>query len=275
MTYTVCAFYKFAHIPDPDALRDRLQEVCAQAGTTGTILVAHEGINGTIAGEGFAVAMVVDRLRSVPPFHDLSVKLSRASERPFQRMKVKVKQEIVTFGAPQTDPASRVGTYVKPHEWNALISRDDVVVIDTRNDYEVAIGTFRGAIDPGTGSFSQFPDFVKANLDPAVHTKVAMFCTGGIRCEKASAYMLSLGFPEVYHLDGGILKYLKDVPLDASMWDGACFVFDERVSVVQGVAPGEHTLCKCGFPINRAEVMCPSCGSSHEGRKPTHDRDIL
>jgi UPF0176 protein len=175
---------------------------------------------------------------------------------------VKVKPEILTFGAAEADPNVRAGTYIKPQEWNALIAREDVLLIDTRNDYEVAIGTFRRAVDPKTRAFTGFKDFVAANLDPSTHRTVAMFCTGGIRCEKASAYLRAHGFEDVYHLEGGILKYLEEVPAEQSLWDGACFVFDERVAVGHGVQPSGHRLCRCGWPVAPGGAVCSSCGAS-------------
>lgn len=231
MTITVSAFYKFVRIDDPPALRATLREVMTARAMRGTILVAPEGINGTISASSAGMESFLSELRADPRFADLVVKQARTDRHPFQRLKVKLKREIVTLRAPEADPTKQVGTYVAPKDWNALISDPDVIVIDTRNAYEVADGTFRGAVDPGTRSFGQFPDYVAKNLDPARHKRVAMFCTGGIRCEKASAYMLAHGFPEVYHLQGGILRYLAEVPEAESLWQGKCFVFDERVGV--------------------------------------------
>jgi UPF0176 protein len=262
MSVTVTAFYKFVAIGETDALRAELHAFCQARAIKGTILIASEGINATVAGEDAAIRDLLARLRADPRFAGLTSKESYIGELPFGRLKVKVKPEIVTMRQPQTDPSRQVGTYVPPENWNALVSQDDVIVIDTRNSYEVAIGTFKGAVDPGTRAFSEFPDYVRASLDPAKHKRVAMFCTGGIRCEKASAYMLSQGFPEVYHLEGGILKYLETVPPEESLWQGECFVFDERVALDHGVVPGTHAMCAaCGFPVAAGAPECPSCGS--------------
>lgn len=260
---TVSTFYKFAAIADCAALRDTLARMCCGRGIKGTILIAAEGINATISGADADVRAVLSWLRSEPRFADLVSKESYAPAQPFRRMKVKIKPEIVTLKAPEADPAKQVGTYVKPQDWNALISRDDVVVIDTRNAYEVAIGTFARAVNPRTQAFSEFPEFVRRTYDPARTPKVAMFCTGGIRCEKASALMLGLGFTEVYHLEGGILKYLETVPPEESLWRGECFVFDERVALEHGVRPGTHSLCPhCGAPVptaSDAAGLAPCC----------------
>lgn len=268
MTFTVAAFYKFAHIEDCEALRTDLLTLGEREGLCGTILIAPEGINATVAGPCDGVRTLLCHLRSEERFTDLVTKESVAEEQPFRRWKVKVKPEILTFGAPEADPNVRAGAYVKPRDWNELIARDDVVLIDTRNDYEVAIGTFRGAIDPKTRTFTEFKNFVARDLDPERHRKVAMFCTGGIRCEKASAYLRAQGFEEVYHLEGGILKYLEDVSPEASLWDGACFVFDERVAVGHGVQPSGHRLCRCGWPVAAAEAACPSCGAASIEARP-------
>jgi UPF0176 protein len=266
MSVTVTAFYKFVAIADPPALREQLLERARGLDIKGTILLAPEGINATIAGPDAGIRAMLVHLRADPRFADLVSKESCADAVPFRRLKVKVKREIVTLRRPEADPSRRVGTYVQPEHWNALIADPDVVVIDTRNAYEVAIGTFRGALDPATRAFSEFPDFVAASLDPARHRRVAMFCTGGIRCEKASAYLLSQGFPEVYHLEGGILKYLETVPPDESLWQGECFVFDERVALEHGVKPGAYVLCKrCGFPVAAGEGSdCTRCSGRDE-----------
>lgn len=261
MGFTVSAFYKFTPILDCDGLRAELQGFGESSGLCGTILIAPEGINATIAGPDASIRALLSRLRDDARFTGLVSKESTSASRPFRRWKVKVKPEILTFGAPEADPNLRAGTYVKARDWNGLIARDDVLVIDTRNDYEVAIGTFRGAIDPRTRTFTEFKSFVAENLDPGRDRKIAMFCTGGIRCEKASAYLRARGFEEVYHLEGGILKYLEEVPGDESLWDGACFVFDERVAVGHGVIPSGHHLCSCGWPV-AAGGRCSSCGSS-------------
>ena len=231
MPITVSAFYKFVAIDDALAVRDDLFASLAARGMRGTILLATEGINGTISGTPADIAAFLAQLRADPRFAGLVTKDSTTDAHPFQRLKVKVKREIVTFGHPEADPTTSAGTYVAPADWNALISDPAVLVIDTRNTYEVEAGTFQGAIDPKTRSFGEFPAFVTAQLDPAKHTKIAMFCTGGIRCEKASSYLKAHGFGEVYHLQGGILNYLATVPSDQSLWHGDCFVFDERGGV--------------------------------------------
>jgi UPF0176 protein len=262
MTYTVSAFYKFARVEDCEALRADLFALGEREGLCGTILVAPEGINATIAGLGAGVGALLAHLRADERFAGLVSKESLAETQPFQRWKVKVKPEILTFGAPEADPTVRAGTYVKPQDWNDLIARGDVLLIDTRNDYEVAIGTFRGAVDPKTRSFTEFKSYAAENLEPAKHSKIAMFCTGGIRCEKASAYLCAHGFEEVYHLEGGILKYLEEVPAERSLWDGACFVFDERVAVGHGVSPSGHRKCHCGWAVAADAGPCSSCGAA-------------
>lgn len=239
MTYKVAALYQFVPLPDFREIRAPLHAICSDLGIKGTLLLAHEGINGTVAGTEEGIDALIAELRQGPLFRgrldNLELKFSTASEMPFGKMKVRLKKEIVTLGDPQTDPTRRVGTYVSPKDWNSLIESPDVILLDTRNDFEVAMGTFEGAVDPRIRKFSEFKDFVKNELDPAKHRKVAMFCTGGIRCEKASSYMLAQGFEEVYHLKGGILKYLEDVPEGESRWNGGCFVFDERVSLGHGL----------------------------------------
>ena len=240
MTYKVAALYRFVALPDYRELRAPLRALCDKLALKGTLLLASEGINGTVAGAPHAIDALVAELREGALFGGrlagLDVKYSTARQMPFRRMKVRLKQEIVTLRQPQADPSVRVGTYVEPEDWNALLRDPDIVVIDTRNAYEVALGTFSGARDPRTESFNAFPDYVQRALDPARHRKIAMFCTGGIRCEKASAYMLGQGFDEVYHLRGGILNYLETVPEEDSLWQGACFVFDERVALTHGLA---------------------------------------
>jgi UPF0176 protein len=264
MPVTVTAFYKFVSIADPAALRETLLARVRESDIKGTILVAHEGINATVAGSDEHIRSFLSWLRTDPRFAGLVSKESYADETPFRRFKVRLKREIVTLRQPEADPTKRVGTYVKPEDWNALVSDPDVIVVDTRNAYEVGIGTFKNAVDPGTRAFSEFPEFVSENLDPEKHRRVAMFCTGGIRCEKASAYMLAQGFPEVYHLEGGILKYLEVVSPEQSLWEGECFVFDQRVALDYGVRPGTHIMCKeCGFPIQRE-------ADSHEAPPCTH-----
>jgi len=265
----VAALYKFAKLPDYRELQKSILEVCQKNGVFGSILLATEGINGTVAGNRQGIDALLKFLRSEPRFSDLEHKESFSQEMPFDRMKVKLKKEIVPLGVPGIDPNEKVGTYVPAEEWNALISDPDVIVIDTRNGYECDIGTFKGAIDPKTRRFRDFPKFVQENLDPSKHKKVAMFCTGGIRCEKASAYMLEKGFENVYHLKGGILKYLELIPPEKSLWYGECFVFDQRIAVGQGLEVGAHEQCyACRHPVSvedqqspkyRAGVSCPHC----------------
>ena len=257
MTYTIAALYHFAAFPDYAATRAPLLALCEAKGVFGSILLASEGVNGTIAGSRDGIDAVLGYLRALPGFAALAHKESFATERPFMRMKVRLKREIVAMGAPGLDPES-VGRYVAPKDWNALISQPDIAVIDTRNGYEVAIGSFAGALDPQTDSFRDFPAWAQEFRRQHNTAKVAMFCTGGIRCEKASAYMKSLGFTDVYHLKGGILQYLEDVPADQSLWQGECFVFDERVSVGHGLTPGAYTLCRaCRRPVSPEGRLAP------------------
>jgi UPF0176 protein len=267
--FVVAALYKFVSLPDYHEMREPLLDVCLKAGVKGTLLLAAEGVNGTIAGSRRGVDTVLSYMREDSRLADLSHKESFDKSQPFYRTKVKLKKEIVTMGVGGIDPNDVVGSYVKPVDWNALISDPEVLLIDTRNDYEVKIGSFRGAVDPKTTSFREFPEYVREHYDPQKHKKVAMFCTGGIRCEKASAFMKHEGFDEVYHLEGGILKYLEEVPEPESLWQGECFVFDNRVSVTHGLASGEHDLCHgCRRPISsmdkqsdnyEAGVTCPAC----------------
>jgi UPF0176 protein len=239
MPYKVAAFYQFAALPDFRALREPLRALCADLELKGSVLLAGEGINGTLAGGAAAISELIRELRESPLFggrlDNLELKFSTAAAMPFQRLKVRLKKEIVTLGEPQADPTRQVGVYVDPADWNDLIATPDTLLIDTRNSFEVAMGTFEGALDPGIKSFGQFKEFAARHLDPARHRRVAMFCTGGIRCEKASAYLLSRGFAEVYHLKGGILKYLEGMPETESRWRGECFVFDERVALGHGL----------------------------------------
>ncbi|MBD1897040.1 rhodanese-related sulfurtransferase [Coleofasciculus sp. FACHB-129] len=269
MTQVVVAFYKFVKLPDFADKQDPLLSHCKRQGIRGTILLAAEGINGTIAGSREAIDSVLSFLRSDPRLVDLEHKESYADSPPFDRMKVRLKKEIVTLGLPEINPSDRVGTYVSPQAWNELISDPEVTIIDTRNDYEVTIGTFKRAQNPKTASFRQFPTYVRNNLDPSKHKKVALFCTGGIRCEKATSFMMAQGFQEVYHLKGGILKYLEEVPPEDSLWQGECFVFDQRVAVREGLEIGTHEMCpRCGHPISEADqtspdyqqgICCPYC----------------
>jgi UPF0176 protein len=239
MPYHVAAFYQFSALPDFRELREPLRAICADLALKGSVLLAQEGINGTLAGSGEAVAALVEELQRGTLFSGrldhLELKFSTASLMPFQRLKIRLKKEIVTLGDASADPTRQVGIYVDPADWNDLIAAPDTLVIDTRNEFEVAMGSFKGAVDPGIKSFRQFKDFAAQNLDPVKHRRIAMFCTGGIRCEKASAFLLSRGFAEVYHLKGGILKYLEGVPEAISRWRGECFVFDDRVALGHGL----------------------------------------
>ena len=239
MTYSVATLYQFVPLPDFRALREPLRALCQDLQLKGSLLLAEEGLNGTLSGTPAAIDGFVDQLRTGPLFggrlDNLELKLSTSLEMPFRRLKVRLKKEIVTLGDQTTDPTRRVGTYIAAKDWNALLAAPDVLVVDTRNAFEVAMGTFEGAVDPKIARFSEFRDFVHTSLDPDKHKKIAMFCTGGIRCEKASSYMLSHGFAEVYHLKGGILRYLEDVPETESRWRGGCFVFDERVALGHGL----------------------------------------
>lgn len=275
----ITALYKFVTLDDYQSIREPLQTFCQEQDVKGTLLLANEGINGTVAGTRSAMDALLDYLKSDERLADVEYKESFAEENPFYRMKVKLKREIVTLGVEGIDPNLTVGTYVKPQDWNALISDPDVVLVDTRNDYEVDIGTFRGAIDPKTTTFREFPEYVHNNFDPKKNKKVAMFCTGGIRCEKASAYMLQEGYEEVYHLQGGILKYLEEVPEAESMWQGECFVFDNRVSVNHRLEQGHYDMCHaCRRPISEQDKQSPdylSGVSCHHciGEKSEADRE--
>ena len=243
MAYKVAAFYQFAALPDFRELREPLRAVCATLELKGSVLLAHEGINGTLAGHSKGIAALVAELKQGALFggrlDHLELKYSTAGTMPFRRLKIRLKREIVTLGDTSADPARRVGTYVDPADWNDLIAASDTLVLDTRNAFEVEMGSFKGALDPRIRRFGQFKDFAARALDPRQHRRIAMFCTGGIRCEKASAYLLSRGFEQVYHLKGGILKYLEQVAESESLWQGACFVFDERIAL-------GHGLIECG-----------------------------
>jgi UPF0176 protein len=268
--FDVAAFYHFGRLPQYRDLQAPLTDLFESHGVMGICLLAEEGINGTLAGRPEVMPMIINEIKALTGFADLDYKMSYAETMPFLRLKVRLKKEIVTLGVPSVDPTQVVGTYVEPEDWNALISQPDIVLIDTRNMDEVRIGTFEGAIDPQTKSFSQFPDYVKTKLDPAKHPRIAMFCTGGIRCEKASNYMLQEGFSEVYHLKGGILKYLERIPPEESKWHGDCFVFDRRVAVGHGLKVADHLhLCAgCRAPLDEDDrrsnayeegVCCPHC----------------
>ncbi|NDJ17841.1 rhodanese-related sulfurtransferase [Myxacorys almedinensis] len=274
MSQLVATFYKFVQLADCADTRKPLLTYCLEQGLKGTILLAEEGINGAIAGSPSAVHNLLAFLRADLRLADLAHSESITHSSPFDRMKVKLKKEIVTLGMPEINPSQQVGTYVRPQEWNALISDPDVMVIDVRNTFEIGVGTFARSHDPQTGSFRQFPNYVQTQLDPQHHKKIAMFCTGGIRCEKASALMLAQGFEEVYHLQGGILSYLKAIPREESLWQGECFVFDQRVAVTQGVEDGSYKMCRaCGHPISQADQSaeldhvgraCSYCGASFD-----------
>ena len=267
--FTVAAIYRFARFERYQSLKAPLAEFCCARGIRGTLILAHEGINGTVAGTREAIAELIAHLETWPEFSGAEVKYSHAEKMPFYRMKVRLKAEIVTMRQDGIDPLLAAGTYVAPKDWNALIADEDTILIDTRNDYEVKIGTFKGAIDPNTKAFTEFPAWVEAHRQELEGKKVAMFCTGGIRCEKASAFVKGLGINEVFHLQGGILKYLEEVPQEDSRWEGECFVFDERVSVGHGLIEGKAELCRaCRSPLTAETkksaqyeegVSCPSC----------------
>lgn len=270
----VCAMYKFVTLDNFEQLRQPLLDEMLKLDVKGTLLLAVEGINGTVAGSRAGIDALLNWLRQDERLADISWKESYDDEMPFYRTKVKLKKEIVTMGVKDIDPKRVVGTYVKPQDWNALISDPEVVLVDTRNDYEVDIGTFKGALDPRTKTFREFPQYVKENLDPAKHKKVAMFCTGGIRCEKSTAYLKEQGFDEVYHLEGGILKYLEEVPQEESLWEGECFVFDNRVTVNHQLQKGDYDQCHaCRRPITEDDkahehyvpgVSCHHCFDEYD-----------
>ncbi|MGI9522452.1 MAG: rhodanese-related sulfurtransferase [Hyphomicrobiaceae bacterium] len=265
----VAALYKFTAIEDPGRLQAALHNVCASFGVRGTLLLAREGINGTIAGTRQGIDRSLAAIRRIPGCADIEHKESLASAPPFQRLKIRLKTEIVRLDQPQIDPVNDAGTYVEPEDWNSVLVDPDVVIIDTRNAYEIAIGTFPRAINPGTRAFREFPQWVDDNLDPVRHPKVAMFCTGGIRCEKATALLKDRGFAEVCHLKGGILSYLERVPDDRSMWSGACFVFDERVAVGPGLVETDHRVCPCcGGPV-AADANCCALDVEKPSAGPT------
>ena len=285
--FCTASFYKFVGLPDHAALQAPLQAVCQAHRVKGLVLLAPEGINGGLSGAAADVQAVLDHLRQDPRLADVAPKISWADQAPYHRMKVRLKKEIVTMGVPGVDPAQMAGTYVAPKDWNALIADPDVVLIDTRNEYEVALGTFEGAINPHIDNFSQLPDWLSRS--PAVQAKdgskpkVAMFCTGGIRCEKSTALLRQMGFGEVFHLQGGILQYLAQIPAEQSRWQGQCFVFDERVSVGHGLQPGGLGLCRsCREPLSEPDqrsdlfelgVSCPSCHAHTSEDKKTKARE--
>ncbi|WP_435257391.1 rhodanese-related sulfurtransferase [Thioclava sp. FR2] len=279
----VCALYHFTRFTDPASLKLPLLEVCNANSIKGSLLLAKEGINGTIAGSRAGIDAVLAYIRGLPGCADLEWKESYAEEPPFGRMKVKLKREIVTMGVPHVDPKARVGHYVEAKDWNALISAPDVAIIDTRNDYEVAIGTFAGAVDPLTKSFREFPAWWEENKHRFHNKRIAMFCTGGIRCEKSTNFLLSQGIDDVFHLKGGILKYLEEVPEDQSLWKGECFVFDGRVSVGHGLKPGDNESCgacrRAVTPKDRAHpdyekgVCCPACVNDYSAEDRARFRE--
>lgn len=256
---TVAAFYKFVALDDCPVMRERLHAVATTLDIKGTVLLAREGINGTVAGSQEAIDEFLRLLRNDPRLRDLGYKTSFTRSAPFARLKVRIKREIVALGRPDIDPNEQVGVYVEPQDWNRLIAHPDVLVLDTRNAYEYAVGSFAGAIDPGTRSFREFPAYVERALGSDRDRPIATFCTGGIRCEKATAYLLAQGFTQVYHLKGGILKYLEEIAPEDSLWRGECFVFDERVAVGHGVKPGSARLCTtCGWAM-RSDAACSNC----------------
>ncbi len=271
--YVVCALYKFVALDDYQDIRQPLTQLLLDNQIRGTLLLAQEGINGTVAGSRESIDALLAWFKLDDRLADVVYKESFNEQQPFNRTKVKLKKEIVTMGVEGIDPRHVVGTYVKPKDWNELISDPDVVLVDTRNDYEVDIGTFKNAVNPNTETFREFPQYVEDNLDPTKHKKVAMFCTGGIRCEKSTAYMKEQGFEEVYHLEGGILKYLEEVPEEESMWEGDCYVFDGRVAVNHQLEKSGYDVCNaCRLPITEEDkqsadfekgVSCPKCIDKH------------
>lgn len=279
----VCALYKFVALNNFEAMRQPLLDTMLDNGIKGTLLLADEGINGTISGSKQGINNLLEWLNNDERLNPISFKMSEHSEQPFYRTKVKLKKEIVTMGVEGIDPRQTVGTYVKPENWNALISDPDVTVIDTRNEYEIGIGTFKHATNPHTDSFREFPKYVAESMDPSKQKKVAMFCTGGIRCEKSTAYLKEQGFEEVYHLEGGILKYLEDVPRTDSLWEGDCFVFDNRVAVNHDLEKSEYEQCyACRLPITKADMLseqyesgvsCPKCSGTHTDEQITRFRE--
>lgn len=280
--FVVCALYKFVNLPDYAAIRQPLLKLMENQQIRGTLLLAREGINGTVAGSRSAIDDLLTWLKSDARLADLDYKESYANNPPFYRTKVKLKKEIVTMGIEGIDPNRVVGTYVNPKDWNRIISDPEVLLIDTRNDYEYQVGTFKNAINPNTDAFRQFPNYVKEHLNPNKHKKVAMFCTGGIRCEKSTAYLKEQGFDQVYHLKGGILKYLEEVPEQETLWQGECFVFDERVTVKHALEQGDYDQCHaCRMPITEADkasasyekgVSCPHC---YDKKSPEQKRRFM
>ncbi|WP_045414347.1 oxygen-dependent tRNA uridine(34) hydroxylase TrhO [Vibrio owensii] len=281
--YVVCALYKFVELKNYQELREPLLTLMEAHGVHGTLLLASEGINGTVAAKREGIDTLLAWLNAEPRLTGIVYKESYSDTQPFNRTKVKLKKEIVTLGVEGIDPRHVVGTYVKPQDWNDLIADPEVFVVDTRNDYEIEIGTFKGAVNPNTDTFREFPDYVKQNMDPEKHKKVAMFCTGGIRCEKSTAYMKEQGFDEVYHLEGGILKYLEEVPEEESLWEGDCYVFDGRVAVNHQLEKADYHLCNaCRLPITEEDkqseqfeqgVSCPKCFGKHSEEQVARFRE--
>ncbi|WP_325893454.1 oxygen-dependent tRNA uridine(34) hydroxylase TrhO [Grimontia sp. NTOU-MAR1] len=281
--YVVCALYKFVRLEDYVELREPLKALMEKNEIRGTLLLANEGINGTVASTREGIDTLLAWLKKDPRLADTVYKESFDENQPFNRTKVKLKKEIVTLGVEGIDPRHVVGTYVKPEDWNDLISDPEVFVVDTRNDYEIEIGTFKNAVNPKTDTFREFPEYVAQNMDPAKHKKVAMFCTGGIRCEKSTAYMKEQGFDEVYHLEGGILKYLEEVPQEESLWEGDCYVFDGRVAVNHQLEKSGYAMCNaCRLPITEEDmqseafeqgVSCPKCIDKHTDEQKARFRE--
>lgn len=283
MKTVVCALYKFVALKDYKTLRQPLLDEMNRLQIRGTLLLAHEGINGTVAGSRDSIDQLLGWLRSDTRLADLATRESFSEQQPFKRTRVKLKKEIVTMGIDDIDPNQTAGTYIQPEDWNRLISDPEVLVVDTRNNYEVEVGTFRHAINPETTTFREFPEYASQQLNPQKHKKIAMFCTGGIRCEKSTAYLKQQGFEEVYHLQGGILKYLEKVPEEKSLWQGECFVFDDRVTVNHRLEPGQYDQCHaCRLPITEADkaseyyeqgVSCPHCHDKHSGKQKLRFRE--
>lgn len=277
--YVICALYHFTRFPDHAAIKPALLDLCLANDVKGSLLLAGEGINGTIAGSRAGIDAVLAHITALPGCSDLEWKEAHSVEPPFGKMKVRLKKEIVTMGQPDVDPKAKVGNYVEPEDWNDLIRSDDVVVIDTRNDYEVGIGTFEGAIDPKTPTFREFPAWWEANKDRFHNKRVAMFCTGGIRCEKSTNYLIGEGVEDVYHLRGGILRYLEETPPEDSTWEGECYVFDSRVSVGHGLKVGPHMLCHgCRHPILPEDTKHPDYEhgvSCHQCIDVTSEKDKM
>ncbi len=280
----IATFYKFVELSDYEDLQAVFLTAAEERGIRGSILLAREGLNATISGMQGPLESFLTFLRTDARLADLECKYSVASEQPFKKMKVRLKREIVALGQERVDPLKKVGTYIEPREWNELVSQEDVILIDTRNVYETVIGTFKGAVDPYLDRFRDFPEYVQEHLDRNKHKKVAMFCTGGIRCEKASSWMLEQGFENVYHLKGGILKYLEEVPPEESLWEGHCFVFDERVAVDHALQPVNYATCwGCGLPVSEADqederfeegASCPACHDLLTDEEKAHTRQM-